>query len=160
MKRLTLKLTTEELKLLTALAADQLFHQEFIDPRMPGHQTHRDQLNLGKALVGRMRLLATPMQFNQLVPQPLTLTMVYARAPTFSGIYGISNAREWIYIGETDNIRGALIAQLKGSSPSVMQKQPTGFVFEVCDQAKRLARQDRLVYEYEPRCNRPSKGSV
>ncbi|HEY6392210.1 MAG TPA: hypothetical protein VIX89_13075 [Bryobacteraceae bacterium] len=60
MKRITLKLTAEELKLLTALAADQLFHKEFIDPRMPGHRTDRNELALGKALVGRMRLIADP----------------------------------------------------------------------------------------------------
>ena len=60
MKRITLKLTVEELKLLTALAADQLFHQEFIDPRMPGHRSNRNDLTLGKALVGRMRLIAGP----------------------------------------------------------------------------------------------------
>jgi hypothetical protein len=60
MKRITLKLTVAELKLLTALAADQLFHKEFIDPRMPGHQTDRNELALGKALVGRMRLIVTP----------------------------------------------------------------------------------------------------
>jgi hypothetical protein len=60
MKRISVKLTVDELKLLTALAADQLFHQEFIDPRMPGHSTNRDQLTLGKALVGRLRLIVGP----------------------------------------------------------------------------------------------------
>ncbi len=60
MKRITLKLSMEELKLLTALAADQLFHKEFIDPRMPGHQSDRSELTLGKALVGRMRLIVDP----------------------------------------------------------------------------------------------------
>ena len=60
MKRITLRLTVEELKLLTTLAADQLFHQEFIDPRMPGHRTDRNELTLGKALVGRMRLIGGP----------------------------------------------------------------------------------------------------
>jgi len=60
MKRITLRLTVEELKLLTTLAADQLFHQEFIDPRMPGHRSNRNDLTLGKALVGRMRLIVGP----------------------------------------------------------------------------------------------------
>ena len=55
MKFITLKLTVEELRLLTSLAADQLFRKEFIDPRMPGHRSDFDQLNLGKALVGRLR---------------------------------------------------------------------------------------------------------
>ena len=94
------------------------------------------------------------MPFSQLIPQALTPVMVYAQAPTASGVYGISNAREWIYIGETDNIRGALLAHLQDSETSVMQRQPTGFVFEVCERSRRPARQDWLVLEYEPTCNR------
>ncbi len=39
---------------------------------------------------------------------------------------------------------------------SLMKRQPTGFVFEVCDGARLSARQDRLVLEYEPFCNRHS----
>ncbi len=35
MTLITLKLTIEELELLTTLAADQIFRREFIDPRMP-----------------------------------------------------------------------------------------------------------------------------
>ena len=85
------------------------------------------------------------MPFSQLIPQPLTMTMVYAQAPAVSGIYGLSNSREWIYIGETENIRGALLAHLQDSHASIMQRQPTGFVFEACDQLRRAARHDRLV---------------
>jgi hypothetical protein len=94
------------------------------------------------------------MPFNQLIPQALTQVMVFAQAPNASGVYGISNAREWIYIGETDNIRGALLAHLQDSGAAVMQRQPTGFVFEVCDHIRRPARHDRLVLEYGPTCNR------
>jgi hypothetical protein len=58
MKQITLKLTVEELKVLTALASDQLFRREFIDPKMPGFRPDFDGLKLGKALVGRLRLMA------------------------------------------------------------------------------------------------------
>jgi hypothetical protein len=57
MTLLTLKLTIEELELLTTLASDQLFRREFIDPRMPGHRANPQEMALGKALVGRMRLM-------------------------------------------------------------------------------------------------------
>ena len=57
MKFITLTLTVEELRLLTSLAADQLFRKEFIDPKMPGYRSDSDQLDLGKALVGRLRPL-------------------------------------------------------------------------------------------------------
>lgn len=55
MEFITLKFTAEELKLLTSLAADQLFRKEFIDPKMPGYRSDLDQLKLGKSLVGRLR---------------------------------------------------------------------------------------------------------
>lgn len=57
MKRITLKLTIEELTLLTSLASDQLFRREFIDPRMPGYRANPGEVDCGKALVRRMRLL-------------------------------------------------------------------------------------------------------
>jgi hypothetical protein len=57
MKQITLKLTEEEIRLLAALASDQLFRREFIDPRMPGHKAVPGEVAMGKALVGRLRLL-------------------------------------------------------------------------------------------------------
>jgi hypothetical protein len=57
MKLMTLKLTVEELRLLATLASDQLFRREFIDPRMPGYRSNQGDVALGKALVGRLRLM-------------------------------------------------------------------------------------------------------
>jgi hypothetical protein len=59
MTLITLKLTIEELELLTTLASDQLFRREFIDPRMPGHRANPKEMVLGKALVSRMRLMVS-----------------------------------------------------------------------------------------------------
>jgi hypothetical protein len=94
------------------------------------------------------------MPFDQPTPRSLTPVSIRANAPIASGIYGISNAREWIYIGETDNIQGTLLSHLRELDTSLMKRRPTGFVFEVCDRASRPVRQDRLVTEYEPTCNR------
>jgi hypothetical protein len=94
------------------------------------------------------------MPFNQIIPRPFKSGSVQMYAPVASGVYGISNAREWIFIGEAEDIQGALLAHLQDASTSVMKRDPTGFVFEVCDHARRPARQDRLVFEYEPTCNR------
>ena len=99
------------------------------------------------------------MPFNQLTPRPLTPGGVQTYAPVASGVYGISNAREWIYIGTADNIQGALQAHLQDFRSLLMQRAPTGFVFEVCEAAHRPARQDRLILEYEPTCNRRLPGS-
>jgi hypothetical protein len=95
------------------------------------------------------------MPFNQLIPRPFTSGGVHMYAPNASGVYGISNAREWIYIGETADIQEALLAHVQDHSASLMKRLPTGFVYEVCDQFQRPGRQGRLVSEYEPTCNRP-----
>ena len=94
------------------------------------------------------------MPFNQFVPRNFTPDSVQTYAPVTSGVYGISNAREWIYIGETDNIQGSLLAHLQKLHTALLKREPTGFVFEICDESHRSARQDRLVLEYEPTCNR------
>jgi hypothetical protein len=60
MTRITVKLTARELELLTALAADQLFRREFIDPRVPGYTSNPSEVILGKKLVERLRLIADP----------------------------------------------------------------------------------------------------
>ena len=54
----TVKLTEQELGLLTSLASDQLFRREFIDPKMPGYKFNAAELSLGKKLVERLRLVA------------------------------------------------------------------------------------------------------
>jgi len=99
------------------------------------------------------RLHGVTIPFDQLIPRPFSSTGVDRYAPTASGIYGISNAREWIYIGSTDNIRSALTAHLQDRG-ILMACKPTGFVFEICEPSRGALRQDRLVSEYDPRCNR------
>ena len=93
------------------------------------------------------------MPFEQVIPRPFTSSAVQMYAPAASGVYGISNAREWIYIGAADNIQGALLAHLGDANATLMKREPTGFTFEVCDGGRRPARQDRLVSEYGPSCN-------
>lgn len=94
------------------------------------------------------------MPFNQFTPRNFTSWAVQMYAPAMSGVYGISNALEWIYIGETDNIQSSLLSHLHEIGTSLMKREPKGFVFEVCAQAQRASRQGRLVSEYGPACNR------
>jgi hypothetical protein len=58
MSLITFKLTDQELKLLTALASDQLFRREFIDPKIPGYKQNPGELNMAKKLVERLRMAA------------------------------------------------------------------------------------------------------
>jgi hypothetical protein len=94
------------------------------------------------------------MPFEQFTPRSFTPVFVRANAPAAPGIYGISNAREWIFIGESDNIQASLLHDLQKGDSVLLKRLPTGFVFELCDIANRRARQDRLILEYEPVCNR------
>jgi len=57
MTLITVKLTTKEVELLTTLAADQLFRREFIDPRLPGYRSNPADLNLGKKIIERLRVM-------------------------------------------------------------------------------------------------------
>ena len=58
MTAITVKLTPEELDLLTALASDQLFRRQYIDPRMPGYKSNPAEVRQGKELVERLRQMA------------------------------------------------------------------------------------------------------
>ena len=58
MTQIKLKLTATELQILTGLAADQLFRNEFIDSRRPGFRSNGPELSIGKQLVQRMKLAA------------------------------------------------------------------------------------------------------
>lgn len=55
---ITVKLTPEELDLLTALASDQLFRRQYIDPRMPGYKSNPAEVKTGKELVERLRQMS------------------------------------------------------------------------------------------------------
>jgi hypothetical protein len=94
------------------------------------------------------------MPFNPAFPRSFTTSSIRDYAPALPGIYGISNATEWIYIGESDNIQEALLGHLQELGTPLLTRRPTGFVFEICEWTRRSARQDRLILEYEPTCNR------
>ncbi len=179
MKKLKLEMTIEELSLVTSLMSDQLFRREFIDPKMPGYRGNPAEVAMGKDVVLRLKSLireassswASPapkraplhvgrnpnefqMPFEECARQSFTVASIQANAPALSGIYGLSNAREWIYIGESDNIRASLLNELEQGDSALLDRRPTEFVFELCAPDARSSRQDRLVLECEPVYNR------
>ena len=100
------------------------------------------------------------MPFESFTPQAFSLMSVQRNAPALSGVYGLSNAREWILVEETDNIKAALLRHLQGTHTPLLEREPTGFVFELCFSYNRVARQERLIQEYQPVLNlRPHGGS-
>lgn len=93
------------------------------------------------------------MPFQTFFVRSFNRASIWRDAPANAGIYGLSNAREWIYIGISDDIRGDLLRHLDGDA-AVGERQPTGFTFELARPGDRIARQDQLVRELEPYCNR------
>ena len=93
------------------------------------------------------------MPFNHPFPRSFTAQSIQTHAPVSSGVYGISNSGEWIFVGETDNIQQSLLQHLSGID-GVLGRRPTGFVFEACDRSARPVRFGQLTSEYKPSCNR------
>ena len=79
-----------------------------------------------------------------------TAVSVRQNAPAWGGIYGLSNAQDWIYIHAVDDIRAALLDHLKERNPTADFRSVTGFTFELCDVAQRSLRCGRLIDELLP----------
>ena len=90
------------------------------------------------------------MPFDKFVPYGFSLISVQKSAPALPGVYGLSNAREWILVGEPDNIKATLLRHLQGTHTPLLERGPTGFTFELCVSHNRVARQERLIQEHQP----------
>src|SRR5664279_5132542 len=78
---------------------------------------------------------------------PLTRISVRAHAPNCSGVYGIFNQSQWIYVGESSDIQRRLLAHIEDTEASLKRFSPTGFSFELQPEASREARRDALILE-------------
>ena len=92
------------------------------------------------------------MPFEKRIPHPLSENGARCYAPAAPGVYGLSTSREWVYIGQADDIQAALLGHLRDEA--ILKWGPTGFVFEACSGDQRRIRQDCLILEYAPICNR------
>lgn len=93
------------------------------------------------------------MQYKLSTPRPFAKSSILAHAPECSGVYGITNAHEWIYIGQTDNIQQQLLNHLNFPGQVLSSHRPTGFSFEVCGQGHRGGRLEQLLKHYVPSCS-------
>jgi cell division septation protein DedD len=75
---------------------------------------------------------------------------IRVHAPAVSGVYGLYNFRHQITIGNSANIREALLRHLRDSNFRFRRFEPTGFTFEVCPQDSRDVRMQQLILEYNP----------
>lgn len=75
-------------------------------------------------------------------------------APSSSGVYGLADAREWIYVGETGDIQAELLGHLQNPPAFLRAHPPSGFTYELTAAERRIARQNQLVLELGPIGNR------
>jgi hypothetical protein len=94
------------------------------------------------------------MSFAECAARAFTAVSVRKNAPESSGVYGLSNEREWVFIGEASNIRARLMEHLEETDTALANRRPTGFTFEECPPGDRILRQDVLVRQFHPSCNR------
>ncbi len=97
------------------------------------------------------------MSFAECAARSFTFTSIQKNAPECSGVYGLSNGLEWVFIGEASNIRAQLLTHLKEVGTVLTSRRPTGFSFEICSPADRSNRQARLVHDFQPFCNRRTR---
>ena len=75
-------------------------------------------------------------------------------APQASGVYGLADARQWIYVGETADIQAELRRHLESPNSFLQDHPPSGFTYELTTPGRRVERQNQLVLELEPIGNR------
>jgi hypothetical protein len=96
------------------------------------------------------------MPFNNAVKNAFSEAGILATAPRTSGVYGIFNANEWIYIGEAGDMEARLFDHLRGvsdQSTRIWERNPTGFICEACPAQSRVSRENSLVAELYPSAN-------
>ena len=93
---------------------------------------------------------ARAMPFENCVARVYTVASVWQNAPPSSGIFGLSNARGWLFVGETDDIRGSLLELLEDSASAPLSAGATGFSYELRGPGDRARRHSQLSLELRP----------
>jgi hypothetical protein len=81
-----------------------------------------------------------------------TFEAVRRKAPNASGVYTLYTARQWVYVGESDDIQRSLFRHLNEPDASINRFGPLSFSFELAPADERKARQQALIAELEPAC--------
>lgn len=83
-----------------------------------------------------------------------SLNSIQRNVPRARGVYGISNAKEWLFVGSGEDLQAELMGHLNAAGSRLLSKVPTGFIFEPLSPESDLReRRDRLVSELSPTCN-------
>lgn len=79
---------------------------------------------------------------------------VQDKAPNKSGVYTIYTSQQWLYVGESEDVKESLFRHLNEASACMARLGPLSFSFEVVPAAARLGRQQALVAALAPACQR------
>ena len=85
---------------------------------------------------------------------PWSTQSIDLNAPSASGVYAIFNGQSWIYVGESGDIHARLLQHINGDNTCITRCAPVGFQFELVPAAQRVARQNQLILQLVPICNR------
>jgi hypothetical protein len=91
---------------------------------------------------------------------PLGFQAVRTQAPAASGIYTLYTSRQWIYVGESDDIRQSLFRHLNDMSVCIARRGALSFSFEIAPATERVARQRTLVTALSPVCQGHATGKL
>ena len=94
------------------------------------------------------------MPFENHGNRSFTMISIGKNAPPASGVYGLADARQWIYVGEAVDIQAELLKHLQNPHPFLREHPPSGFTYELTTPGQRIRRQNQLVLELEPIGNR------
>jgi hypothetical protein len=79
-----------------------------------------------------------------------TQLSIFLHAPAKAGVYLLHTSARCIYVGETENIRKALLAHLHGDIPWITVWAPSHFSFELCSDASRTQLTNQLTARLHP----------
>jgi hypothetical protein len=77
---------------------------------------------------------------------------VQAKAPSESGVYTIYTSQQWVYVGESADIRQSLFRHLNEPDACIARRGPLSFSFEMVPATERVSRQQALVTALAPAC--------
>lgn len=89
------------------------------------------------------------MAFANSISRRFNRPSVERDAPAMPGVYGLSNAREWVYIGYAADLRAELLSLVQAAG-SNSTGAPTGYSFEICSPAEIEGRCRHLISELKP----------
>ncbi len=95
------------------------------------------------------------MPFENHGNRSFTTVSIVKNAPPVSGVYGLSDARGWIYVGEAADIQAELLRHQQNPDEFLRQHPPSGFTYERSTERQRIERQNQLVSELKPIGNGP-----